>query len=83
MHGFDYLVPYFVTRIQDTCIVVTLDPISEVLHISRVEFADYLGYPRLQTVSKDELVSLFCETPLSWGERQNPLAQALPKVRGS
>ena len=69
MHNFDYFVPLFITHMRGTRIVVTLNLISKVLHIPRVEFADYLGYPRLQTVSKDELMSLFCETPLSWGER--------------
>ena len=67
MHRFDYSIPHFITRVQGTRIVVTLDRISEVLHVPRVEFADYPG----RTMSKDELMSLFCETPLSWGECQN------------
>ena len=70
MHGLDYLVPHFVTRIQDTRIVVTLDLISEMLHVPKVEFADYPSCERLRTVFKDELLSRFCETPLSWGDRQ-------------
>ena len=69
MHGLDYLVPHFVTRIQDTRIVVTLDLISEMLHVPKVEFADYPSCERLRTVFKDELSSRFCETPLSWGDR--------------
>ena len=32
---------------------------------------DYLSYAHLQIVSKDELSSLFCETPSSRGDRQN------------
>ena len=63
MHGFDYSVPYFVTRVRGTCIVVTPDIVSEVLHVPRVVHPDYLGYDRLRTVSKDEFSSLFCETP--------------------
>ena len=63
MHRFDYSVPYFITRVRGTRIVVTSDLISEVLHISRVEFANYPDYDRLRIVSKDELSSLFCETP--------------------
>ena len=62
MHGFDYFVLHFVTRIRGTRIVVTPDLIFEVLHVPRVEFADYPGCDCLRTVSKDELMSLFCET---------------------
>ena len=68
MHGFDYFVPHFITCIQDTRIVVTPDLISEVLHVPRVEFADFLGSERLRTVSKDELLPHFCETPSSEGD---------------
>ena len=71
MHGFDHYVPHFVTRIRGSCIVVTPDLISEVLHIPRVEFADYPGCDRLRTVSKDKLSSCFCVTSSSWGDRQN------------
>ena len=71
MHKFDTLVPHFITCIRGTCIVVTLDLISEVLHESRVAHLDYLGCDLLRTVSKDELSFLFCETPSSWGDRQN------------
>ena len=61
MHGFDYFVPNFITRVRGTRIVVTLDLISEVLHESRVAHLDYLGCDLLRTVSKDELSFLFCE----------------------
>ena len=71
MHGFDYSVPYFVTRVQGTHIVVTPNLISEVLHVPRVEFANYLDCERLRTMSKDELSFRFCETPSSWGDCQN------------
>ena len=63
MHEFDYYVPQFIT-----CIVVTLDLIFEVLHVPRVEFADFLGSEHLRTVSKDELSPHFCETPSSEGD---------------
>ena len=69
IHGFDYSVPHFITCVRGTRIVVTLDLISEVLHVLRVEFADYPGCDCLRTVSKDKLMSLFCETPSSWGDR--------------
>ena len=67
MHGFDYSIPYFVTCVQGTCMVVTLDIISKVLHMPRVEFANYPSCERLRTVSKDELSSRFCKTSSSWG----------------
>ena len=71
MHGFNYSIPHFITCVRGTRIVVTPDLIFEVLHIPKVEFADYPGYDHLRTVSKDELSSLFYETPSSWGDRQN------------
>ena len=52
-------------------IVVTPDLISKVLHVSRVAHPDYHSCDRLRTMSKDELMSLFCETPSSWGDHQN------------
>ena len=57
--------------IRGTCIVVTLNLISEVLHIPRVAHPDYLGCPRLQTMSKDDLISHFCKTPSIWGGKLN------------
>ena len=69
MHGFDYLVPIFVTCVQGMCIVVTLDIVSEVLRVLRVKHPDYPGCEHLRTVSKDELISAFCERPSDWGDR--------------
>ena len=57
-----YLISFL---IRGTRIVVTLDIVSEVLHIPRVAHPDYLSCNCLRTVSKDELSSLFCETPSS------------------
>ena len=71
MHVFDYSIPQFVTCVRGMRIVVTPDLISEVLHVPRVVHLDYLSCDRLKTVSKDELMSLFCEMPSSWGDRQN------------
>ena len=71
MDGFDYFVPYFITRIQGTRIVITPNIVSEVLHVPRLEHPDYPSCDRLRTVSKDELSFLFCETPSFWGDRQN------------
>ena len=65
MHGFDSSIPRFLNSIRGIRIVVTPERISDVLHVPRVSHLDYLGCPRLRTVSKDELMSLFCETPSS------------------
>ena len=63
MHGFDYLVTLFVTRVQGIRLVVTSDIVSDVLNVSRVEHPDYPGREHLRTVSKDELIYAFCERP--------------------
>ena len=68
MHEFDYSVPLFVTRVRGTRIVVTSNIVSDVLNVLRVEHPDYLNYERLRTVSKDELISAFCERPFNWGD---------------
>ena len=51
-------------------IIVTLDIVSDVLYILRVEHPDYPDCERLRSVSKDELISTFCEHPSDWGDRQ-------------
>jgi len=71
MYRFDYSTPHFITSVWGIRIVVTLKLISNVLHVPRVSNPDYLGCPHLWTVSKDKLSSVFCETPSSWGDRQN------------
>ena len=68
MHGIDTSIPHFFSHIRGTCIVVTPEIVSEVLHVPRVAHLDYLGCERLRIVSKDELSSRFCETPSSWGD---------------
>ena len=79
MHGFDYSTPLFITCVQGVRMVVTPAIIAEVLHVSRVAHPDYPSSERLRTVSKDELASLFCETPSSWGDRQNTLCSTFAK----
>ena len=39
------------------------------LHVPKIEFPDYPSYEHLRTVSRDELMSSFCERPTAWGER--------------
>ena len=69
MHGFDYSIPHFIIFVRGTHIVVTPKLIFDVLYVPRESHPDYPGCPRLRTVSKDKLLSLFCETPSSWGDR--------------
>ena len=45
--------------------VVSSDIVSEVLHVPRVSHPNYPNSKHLRIVSKDELASLFCETPSS------------------
>ena len=71
MHGFDTSVPHFITHIRGMHIVITPDIVSKVLHVPRVAHLVYPSCDRLRIVSKDELSSLFCETPSSWGDYQN------------
>ena len=68
MHDFDYSIPCFITSIQGTRIVVTSELISDVLHVPRELHPNYPGCPCLKTVSKDKLLSLFCETSSLWGD---------------
>ena len=69
MHGFDYSIPLFVTRVQGTGIMVTPDIVSDVLHVPRVAHPNYPSCDHLKTVSKDKLISSFCEHPSDWGDR--------------
>ena len=65
MHRFDYSIPQFITHVRGMCFIVTLDIVSEVLHVPRVAHPDYPDCDYLKTMSKDELSSLFYETPSS------------------
>ena len=64
MHGFDFSVSLFSTRIRGMRIVVTPQVVADVLHVPRVEHPDYPGCERLRTVSKDEMILLFMSVPL-------------------
>ena len=59
MHTIDTFMPQFTMVFHDTCIVVTLDFISEVLHVTRVDRSDYPSYRHLSSISRDKLASLF------------------------
>ena len=79
MHSLDYSIPHFITSVQGTYIVVTPKLISYVLHVPRDSHPDYPKCSRLRIVSKDELLSLFCETLSSWGDHQNTLCLGFVK----
>ena len=68
MHGIDHSVPLFFTHVRGTRIPVTLQLVTDVFHVPRIEFPDYPSCERLRTVSRDELMSSFCERPTAWGE---------------
>ena len=65
MHGIDWSVPLFFTRIRGTRIPITPQLVADVFQVPRIEFPDYPSYERLRTVSRDELMSAFCEHPTS------------------
>ena len=61
MHEIDSSVPLFHTRVQGTRIVVTPELVCDVLRVPRVEHLDYSSCECLRIVSKDEMISTFCE----------------------
>ena len=69
MHGINRFVPHFVTCVRGISIPVTPQLVADVLKVPRIEFPDYPSCEHLRTVSKDELMSTFCERPSEWGER--------------
>ena len=79
MHEIDSSVPLFHTRVQGTHIVVTSQLVADVLHVSRVEHPDYPGCDHLRIVSKDEIISTFCEHPFDWGDRRFTPCKAFAK----
>ena len=63
MYGIDHSVPLFFTRVRGTRIPVTSQLVVDVLHVPRIEFPDYPSCECLKTMSRDELMSSFCERP--------------------
>ena len=70
MHGIDRLIPLFFTRVRGTRIPVTPQLVADVLRVPRIKFPDYPSCKCLRTVSKDELMTAFCERPSNWSEHQ-------------
>ena len=50
--------------------MVTPNLVSDVLRVLRVKHPNYPGCEHLRTVSKDKLISAFCEHPSDWGDHQ-------------
>ena len=65
MHELDSSIRRFLTSVRGIRIVVFPELISDMLHVSRVSHLDYPSCLRLWTMSKDEPMSLFYETPFS------------------
>ena len=79
IHGINTSVPEFVTTFRGTHIVVTSDLIFEVLHVPKVAHPNYPSCDRLRTVSRDEVISHFCETPFTWGSKLNTPCSSFAK----
>ena len=69
MHEIDHSVPLLFTRVRGKRILITPQLVTNVLRVPRIEFPNYPSCERLRTVSRDELMSSFCERPTAWGER--------------
>ena len=79
MHGLDYSVPLFHTRVRDMRIVVTTELVSDMFRVSKVEHPDYPICECLRTVSKDELISAFYGCPSDWDDCQFTLCSTFVK----
>ena len=79
MHGLDSSVPLFHTHVRGTRIIITSQLVADVLHVPRVEHPDYPGYERLRTVSKDKMISAFCEHRSDLGDCQFTPCKAFAK----
>ena len=67
------------TSVRGTLIVVTSELVSDVLHVPRVKHPDYPGCEHQRTMSKDEMISTFCECLSDWGDRQFTPCKAFAK----
>ena len=76
MHKIDCSVPHFVTRVRGISILVIPQLVVDVLKVPRIELPDC---ERLRIVSKNKLISTFCECPLEWGECQFTYCSAFAK----
>ena len=79
MHGIDRSVPLFFTHVRGTHISFTPQLVADMLRVPRIKFPDYPSCECLRTVSRDELMSAFCERPTAWGERLFTLCRPFAK----
>ena len=79
MHELDSSVSLYHTRVRGMRIVVTSQLVKDVLRVPRVKHLDYPGCERLRTVSKDQMISTFCECPSDWGDHQFTPCKAFAK----
>ena len=63
MHRIGHSVPLFFTHVRGTRISVTLQLVTDVLHVPRIEFPNYPSRERLRAMYKDELIAAFYERP--------------------
>ena len=83
MHKIDRSVPLFFTRVRGTHIPITSQLVVDKLRVPRIEFPNYPSCERLRTVSRDKLMSSFCERPTAWDERLLHHVDLLLKVLDS
>ena len=69
MHEIDRSVPLFFTCVRGTRIPIIPQLVADRLRVLRIEFPNYPSCERLRTMSRDELMSAFCERPSAWSER--------------
>ena len=66
MHGIDRSIPLFFIHVRGTRIPITPQFVADVLQVPRIEFPNYPSYEHLRTMSREELMSAFCERPSVW-----------------
>ena len=71
IHCINTSLPQFATRFRGTRIIVTPDLVAKVLRVPKVAHPDYPSCDRVRTMSKDKLISYFCETPSIRGGKLN------------
>ena len=80
IHRIDTSVPQFARTFRGRSIVVTSNLIFEVLHVPWVALPNYLGYDRLQIMSREMSFYLIFVRHLPHGVSKTPHARALQKV---
>ena len=80
MHTYFFSIYLIYLKMLKTFLIVTPQLVTDVLHVLRIEFPDYPNCEHLRTVSRDELMSSFCERLTTWGER--PFTPCQPFAKG-